>query len=239
VERSKLETLCYSGTGDPHAHHHTQIVIPFSGSLELEVNGRQSIIEKGSAALISQTQKHHHYAQKQNECIVVNNIPSWDSEAEVQSSFINLTSETLQLLPFLKHLSSHSSVEEHKLETSLALLGLLLPLPKTKLTRSAQLFKKAESILSNTPNIKIKALAEQLHISHSALHSLFIKHANTTPKQFQQSRLADKIEQLLISDPHQTLDELAFTLNLPDPTSLARIYKRVRNTSPKSQSTFK
>ncbi|GAB3477724.1 helix-turn-helix domain-containing protein [Marinomonas epiphytica] len=222
--RQHIELISYQNTAPCHQHDHTQIVIPLTGQLELEVDGKQSLVTPGKACLISRHYEHAYFAQQDNQCLVLNNLPYWDANLISEHAFVSVSSAAEHFFQFLGQLSpQQKTLEPH----ALAMLEHLLPLPKEKLTLSDRRLQKAKQLLDQNiqRNWQMIELAVSVHLSQSQLTLLFKRHLGLTPKQYLIRLRLNKAKQLL-SQSHITLDNIAHQVGIADASSLIKLFKQ-------------
>ena len=229
--RSQIEILSYKDTARDHSHQHTQIVLPLSGQLTLEVENHRQSVAFGQACLISTQYSHTHLAKQQNTCLVINNLPIWDSKLEPRTSFVELNSQVRSYLPFLSSLSTESN--SLKSYQALALLEQLLPIPKEEITQADIRVNKAKYILDHdfqTP-WSLTDLASEVHLSSSQLAILFKRYLGITPKQYLlQRRLAET--KIWLTSTHYSLELIAEKVGLGNASTLVRLFNKAYQTTP-------
>jgi len=222
--RSQIEVISYQGTDKAHLHSHTQIVLPLSGSLYLEVDNHQKAIQFGQACFISTSQTHTHLAEKDNKCLILNSLPAWDKHIETHANFVELTSQTQTYLPFLSSLinESQSSLKVHQ---ALNLLEHLLPIPQEKILNADRRLAKAKKQLDHhfQESWNLTELAAEAHLSPSQLTVLFKRHFGTTPKQYLlQRRLSEA--KVWLASTNKSLDYIADKVGISNSSTLVRLF---------------
>lgn len=230
--RNPIEVISYKGTADTHLHSHTQIVLPLSGSLYLEVEKHQQPIRFGQACYISTSQAHTHLAEQENRCLVLNNLPVWDQKIESEFNFINLTPQAQAYLPFLSSLTAeaNNSVKTHQ---ALNLLEHLLPIPQDKISHSDIRLTKAKQRLDRDfqASWSLAELAEDVHLSPSQLSVLFKRHLGMTPKQYLLNRRLEEAK-IWLSSTNKSLDYIAYKVGLSSASVLVKLFSKHYHTTP-------
>ncbi|MBJ7553215.1 AraC family transcriptional regulator [Marinomonas spartinae] len=224
--RDSIEIMAYSGTAQPHEHHHTQIVLPLEGALYLEVEKTQRLVKAGQACLISNQHAHHHFAEQRNRCLVINNLACWNKTLESDQPFIQLSEQAIAYLPFLSKLSETGS-NPLALEKALSLIEYLLPIPKEHIQQSDQRVLKAKYQLDRNfdqPYL-IQELADAVHLSQSQLTILFKRYIGMTPKQYLLTQRLNKAKQLLI-ESNKSLDDIAHLTGMQDASALVKLFSK-------------
>ncbi|KZN13321.1 helix-turn-helix domain-containing protein [Marinomonas sp. TW1] len=229
--RDPIELLSYQGTAEAHLHTHTQIVLPLSGQLELEVEGQQQAVEFGQGCLISSQQAHTHLAEHDNRCLVLNALPIWNQDLISQEKFIQLTPQAQAYLPFLSTLSADSNLL--KQQQALVFLEHLLPLPKETLRHAHVRLQKAKQLIDQefANGLSIKQVAQQVHLSTSQLTLLFKQHLSVTPKQYLLQKQFTAAKHWLSCSQH-SLEEIAQKVGLSNASALVRLFHQHGNMTP-------
>lgn len=224
--RDLIEVISYKDTASYHTHAHTQIVLPLSGHLTLDVENRQQVVQFGQACMISSNQTHTHLAREDNHCLVLNSLPVWDSQIESKNNFIELSKQTKTYLPFLSSLigESHNSL---KTQQALNLLEHLLPIPQTKILNADTRLAKAKQRLDYDFQEPwgLYELACDVHLSPSQLTVLFKRHLGMTPKQYLQQRRLTEVKMWLTSS-NKSLEFIAHKVGISDASSLVRLFTK-------------
>ncbi|GGN20986.1 MULTISPECIES: helix-turn-helix domain-containing protein [Marinomonas] len=229
--RDLIEVITYQDTAHAHSHHHTQIVLPLSGRLVLDVDNQQQAVEFGQACLISTSQPHAHLAREENRCLVLNSLPAWNSQLQSSAVFITLSDQAKTYLPFLSSLISDPS--EIKTHQALNLLEHLLPIPQEKILQADARLAKAKQRLDHAfqESWSLAELASEVHLSPSQLSVLFKRHLGMTPKQYLQQRRLTEAKRWLTSS-NKSLDYIAQKVGINDASSLVRLFTKHFNTTP-------
>ncbi len=229
--RDSIEILSYQGTEKAHLHSHTQIVLPLSGQLELEVEGQQQAVEFGQACLISSQQAHTHQAEQDNRCLVLNALPIWNQDLVSQETFIQLTPQAQAYLPFLSTLSADPN--SFKQQQALSMLEYLLPLPKESLLQANMRLYKARQLIDQefANGLIIKEIAQQVHLSSSQLTLLFKQHLGITPKQYLLKKQLTAAKHWL-STSQNSLEDIAEKVGLSNASALIRLFHQHENMTP-------
>lgn len=224
--RSQIEVISYQGTDKTHLHSHTQIVLPLFGSLYLEVENRQQQIQFGQACFISSHQTHTHLAEKNNQCLILNALPSWNEHIETECNFVELMPQTQAYLPFLSSLINESD-NSLKVHQSLSLLEHLLPIPQEKILNSDKRLAKAKQQLDHyfQEPWTLTSLAEEVHLSPSQLTILFKRHFGITPKQYLlQRRLGEA--KVLLTSTNKSLGYISGKIGISNASALVRLFTK-------------
>ena len=230
--REHIEVISYKDTDKAHLHNHTQIVLPLSGRLILEVENTQQAVQFGQACMISSNQAHTHLARENNHCLILNALPVWDDSIQSERSFVELSAQTTAYLPFLASLAAEPN-NELKTHQALNLLEHLLPIPQEKIAKAdARLAKAKHHLDYHFQNAwSLAELAESVHLSSSQLSVLFKRHIGMTPKQYLlQRRLCEA--KLWLTSSNKSLDYIADKVGISDASALVRLFIKHYNITP-------
>lgn len=230
--RDSIEVMSYHNTADAHRHHHTQIVLPLSGHLVLDVESQQQAVQFGQACFISTDQPHTHLAREENRCLILNALPIWDSNIASEFNFIDLTPQAQAYLPFLSSLI-HDSSNPLKTHQALNLLGHLLPIPQEKILKADARLAKAKHQLDHnfTESWRLAELAAEVHLSPSQLTVLFKRHLGMTPKQYLlQRRLSEA--KIWLSSSNKSLECIAEKVGISNASALVRLFSKHYHVTP-------
>jgi AraC-like DNA-binding protein len=230
--RDFIEVISYKDTASAHSHNHTQIVLPLSGCLILDVENRQQAVQFGQACLISTNQAHTHLAREDNHCLILNSLPVWDHKIESTNNFVELNTQTKAYLPFLSSLISES---HHSLKTqqALNLLEHLLPIPQAKILQADVRLTKAKHRLDHNfqEPWSLAELAADVHLSPSQLTILFKRHLKMTPKQYLQQRRLREAKMWLRST-NKSLEYIAEKTGISNASALVRLFTKYYQVTP-------
>jgi AraC-like DNA-binding protein len=229
--RDLIEVIAYKDTAHAHSHHHTQIVLPLSGRLALDVDNHQQTVEFGQACLISTSQAHTHLAKEDNRCLILNSLPMWDSQLQSSSVFVKLSDQARAYLPFLSSLISDPN--PLKTNQALNLLEHLLPIPQETIIKADTRLAKAKQRLDHCfqEPWSLAELASEVHLSPSQLSVLFKRHLGMTPKQYLLQRRLQEAKMWLTSSK-KNLDYIAHKVGISDASTLVRLFSKHYNTTP-------
>ncbi|WP_394180224.1 AraC family transcriptional regulator [Marinomonas posidonica] len=229
--RDAIEILSYQDTAKAHLHQHTQIVLPLSGQLNLEVEGQQANVQFGQACMISTEQAHTHLALQDNQCLILNALPIWDEKLISTKAFIELTPQAQAYLPFLASLVKDNNITRK--QQALALLERLLPIPNERILQPDQRLRNAIYLLEQAENadMSIEQLAQHVHLSQSQLTVLFKRHLKVTPKQYQRLQQLKQAKHWL-HHSNQSLEEVAEKVGLSNASALVRLFRQYENVTP-------
>ncbi|MCV2402143.1 AraC family transcriptional regulator [Marinomonas sp. C2222] len=230
--RKLIEVIDYQGTEKVHNHEHTQIVIPLSGSIVLEVESHQQLISSGQACLISVQQNHTHLAEVKNHCLVLNSLPIWDKKIESKHKFIDLSEQVQAYLPFLSCLQDEPS-QSIKARQALNMLEHLIPIPQEKIILADTRLEKAKHLIDTEfqEHWSLESLANEVHLSSSQLSVLFKRYFAMTPKQYLLERRLKEVRSLLCTS-NKSLDFIAQKVGLNNASQLVKLFSKNQKVTP-------
>lgn len=232
IMRDSIEIITYKETAHSHVHHHTQIVLPLQGSLFLEVENSQRLVQAGQACLISSDYAHTHLAKGDNRCLIINNLACWNKDISSTDTFITLSPQAQAYLPFLSSLAQHQTSQQTQ-ANALQLIECLLPIPQETIYQGDQRITLAKQYLDanfQTP-CSINELAQHVHLSHSQLTILFKRHLGLTPKQYLLKRRLTQAQHLLETS-NKGLEDIALAIGFHDASALSRLFTKQLGRSP-------
>ncbi|MGB0784253.1 MAG: AraC family transcriptional regulator [Marinomonas sp.] len=230
--RELIEVISYKNTAKAHSHGHTQIVLPLSGQLVLDVEHRQQTVQFGQACMISASQSHTHLARQDNHCLVLNSLPLWDETIESEHNFVELSPQTQAYLPFLSSLAASKS-DHITTRQALNLLEHLLPIPQSNIVKADTRLAKAKHRLDHhfQHSWSLDELANDVHLSSSQLTVLFKRHLGMTPKQYLLQRRLTEAKMWLDSS-NKSLEDIAHKVGISDASALVRLFTKHYNITP-------
>ncbi len=94
-------------------------------------------------------------------------------------------------------------------------------------------------LLEQNSDMKITDIAQKCGVSECYFRRLFTEYSGENPKDFRQRHRIEKAKQLLLSDEHLTVGEIAEELKFSDIYHFSKTFKKYCNMSPSSFVAFK
>jgi AraC-like DNA-binding protein len=225
-----------------HSHGHNQVVLPVTGTLEMEVGGRGGRVEGCQAALVAAGQLHSCTAVGDNRFLVLD----WVLEDADAGDGLPHLSELAERRPFLaydwglQHLVSFLDAELQERPRSAgerSWAGLLLsalaaragahgPVQPRQLGRAIAYIRAYQ----HRP-LTVEAIAEAACCSVSHLHALFQRYLGTSPMDYvAEVRLDEAMARLRAGG--DSISAIAVETGHADQSVLTRSMKRRRGVTP-------
>jgi AraC-like DNA-binding protein len=232
-----------SGEVELHQHDFHQIVLPQSGSMEIEVDGRGGKIDASQGVVIAAGSRHTFLANNHNSFLVLD--VSIDHSEAPKSTAVTLglfhDKRFFAVRPDIRHLLDYANCNGPQLVGSLAMADswsrlLLCSLLQPEVARSdpgqfvvARALAYIEQHLS-TP-LSVHDIARYAGTSERRLYVLFGQHLNTTPF----SHIANLRLNLAIDLLRQTslsITDIAHRAGYADQSALTHALKKARHVTP-------
>ncbi len=238
-----LSLRAYSGQVELHEHDFHQIVLPQSGSMDIEVDGRGGKVDASQGVVIAAGARHTFLANARHRFLVLD-VSTVRSEG--QNSTMALLDPLhdkrfFALRPDIRHLLDYASSNGPRLIASLAmaeawsrllLCSLLQPDATPNVPRQfilARALAYIEQHLS-TP-LTVRDIARNAGTSERRLYALFEQHLNTTPV----SHITNLRLNLAIDLLRQTalpIIDITHRAGYADQSALTRALKKAHNLTP-------
>lgn len=238
-----LSLRSYSGQVELHQHDFHQIVLPQSGSMEIEVDGRGGKVDASQGVVISAGSRHTFLANTRNSFLVLD-VSTY--RAEEQKSTVQLLDPLndkrfFAVRPDIRHLLDYASSNGARLIGSLPIAEswsrlLLCTLLQPDVAPNdpgqfilARALTYIEQHLSTT--ITVRDIARNAGTSERRLYVLFGLHLKTTPF----SHIANLRLNLAIDLLRQTslsIIDIAHRAGYADQSALTHALKKSRNLTP-------
>lgn len=197
--RPDLSLRAYGQRSRPHSHDHVQIVLPVSGAMEIEVDGRGQRLGPAVGAVVAPGASHDQWAGGQNRFLVID-LPHADAAGAAlaerfgRTPWIPVSAPVRKLIEFAAAaLDSGASPDLARLWTPLFLdsLGHMQTAPSRLAALQARL--QADPGRGWT----VSEMAGAAALSASRLHALFRQELGLTPRDYlAELRLVSAMEQL-------------------------------------------
>ncbi|MGE7958880.1 helix-turn-helix domain-containing protein [Pseudomonas sp. NPDC089530] len=230
-----LAMRSYSGQVELHAHDFQQIVLPLSGAMEIEVDGRGGRVDASQGVLIAPGARHAFLAERRNTFLVLD-IPTTENPGTGQplgdTRFFALDPQIRHLLGYASHSGALLSASSRAAEAwSSLLLGCLArPVPAAPQRQAlARALAYIEQHLGSP--LSARAIARAAGIGERSLYLLFERDMHSTPFAYIATlRLNHAID--LLGQTRLPISEIAQRVGYADQSALTHALKKSRNTTP-------
>lgn len=238
-----LALRSYSGEAELHQHDFHQIVLPQSGSMEIEVDGRGGKVDASQGVVICAGSRHTFLANTHNSFLVLD--VSTDRGEAPKSTVASLDplndKRFFAVRPDIRHLLDYASSNGPRLIGSLTMAEswsrlLLCSLLQPEVARSdpgqfilARALAYIEQHLGAA--LTVHDIARYAGTSERRLYALFGQHLNTTPF----SHIANLRLNLAIDLLRQTslsIIDIAHRAGYADQSALTHALKKARHLTP-------
>lgn len=124
-----LEIRSYQGESQHHSHAFAQVVLPVSGRMEIEVQGRAECLDPSLAAWVAPSAGHSQVAERSGRFLVLDCPADWLSEAALatlaQQVYLPISESAKRLIEFA-NLAGNASLGAHSAHLVPLLLGVLV-----------------------------------------------------------------------------------------------------------------
>lgn len=227
-----LEVRSYDGENPYHQHDHVQLVLPLSGRMDIDVDGRGGCIDQSMAALVAPGSVHSQLTDIDSRFLVLDCAPTTLEALQVgrlaERIYVPILPATRRLIEFAQLIGNE------QLSISASQLGpLLLSSLGSDTSRVTSPMEQLIARLRANPGIhwNNEAMAQVANMSMSQLHQRFRQLFKMSP----QAWLADlrvQEAQRLLRGTSLPITEIALRAGFSDQASLTRTMQRVSATSP-------
>jgi len=124
-----LQIRSYQGESQHHSHAFAQVVLPVSGRMEIEVQGRAECLDPSLAAWVAPSAGHSQVAERSGRFLVLDCPADWLSEAALatlaQQVYLPISESAKRLIEFA-NLAGNASLGAHSAHLVPLLLGVLV-----------------------------------------------------------------------------------------------------------------
>lgn len=237
-----LSLRSYSSEMELHQHDFAQIVLPQSGSLEIEVAGKAGRVNASQGVVIP-CETRHAFQAKGNNSFLVLDLPSHGMGAEKAETLVDCLGRGsfFAIRPDIRHLLNYASSNRPWLNSSKAMAEswsqlLLASLRQAQAApqhlRQLTLGKALNYIEQNlSANMGVTEIARHAGISERRLYRLFNQHLGTTPRAHIASLRLHLAIDLLRQSP-LSITDIAHRVGYSDQSALAHALKKTHNLTP-------
>lgn len=235
-----LALRSYSGQVELHEHDFHQIVLPQSGSMQIEVDGCGGLVDASQGVVIAAGARHTFQTNARNRFLVVDVLTP---RVEHPESDLLSARRFFALRPDIRHLLDYASSNSAQLIRSpamaeawsrLLLCSLLQPAvvpkdPGQLILARALAYIEQQLCTSMT----VQDIARNAGTSERRLYVLFARHLQTTPfAHIATLRLNLAID--LLRQTSLSIIEIAHRAGYADQSALSHALKKARNLTPAS-----
>lgn len=228
-----LSLRSYGRDGLLHRHDHVQMVLPISGVLDIEIEGKGGYLDAARAAIVMPQADHVQFADGENRFLIVDFLDvDLGEQALAQlggAMFLPILEPARKLIEFVSLSAGQQALGEDAARHAAALLldamsrgpGRQLPL--------SGLLRRLEAGLGESWTVE--RMAAYAGVSESRLFGLFRSDTGMTPQAWlSQARLRSAGERLRHTDI--AIAQLAFETGFSDQTALTRAMRRETGLTP-------
>ncbi|BAI76106.1 AraC-like transcription regulator (plasmid) [Azospirillum sp. B510] len=240
--RPTVSARSYDGHERRHAHDHHQIVLPVTGTLDMEVGGARGRVGDGQGVLVADGVPHSFRSGGTNRFVVLD-VPAAGlvPEAVVRACdaffaidgaldglvcYLAAEAADRPLDPVLAHHAAGLLLRALETRRSAEPAPPVLPLPADPIDRALALMAERCG-----EALTVAELAEAAGLAPSRFHERFRVRTGSTPARLLAELRLDRAEALL-RDGRLPLAEVALAVGFSDQTALTRSLRRRRGTTP-------
>ncbi|NBF06749.1 helix-turn-helix domain-containing protein [Pseudomonas sp. Fl5BN2] len=245
TQKASLALRSYSGQVELHDHDYHQIVLPQSGSMEIEVDGRGGKVDWSQGVIIPAGAPHAFSANTTNTFLVLDvPLPSastHNTEAETikrlnEKSFFPVRPEIRHLLDYATRSAPllTSSPEVAQSWSTLLMSSLVQPHSNTPDHGQFTLARALTHIENNLDShLTASEIARISGTSERRLYILFEQHLRTTPFAHV-TRLRLNLAMDLLRDTQLSITDIAHRVGYADQSALNHALKKSHDLTPAS-----
>ncbi len=194
-----IDINCHDLESPSHSHDFHQLILPISGDLLLEIEGKQAKVSNDVVAYVSASNSHTFIANQENRFILANVPLAWRETLRELPPFINLTPTVKSYIHFISCQLQDLAVSALNQEQ---ILAMLLELISTSLSTNQQIDKRillAKTFLDDhvATSISLAQVAMAAHLSVRQLTHLFKEQLGFTPLNYLREQRMKKALTLL------------------------------------------
>ncbi|MCY1393655.1 HTH-type transcriptional activator RhaS [compost metagenome] len=228
-----LHLRSYTGECMPHEHDFQQIVLPQTGVMELEVDGRGGRVDWSQGVVIAAGARHTFDTPGANRFIVLD-IPHEAPAALGDQPFFAITPALRHLLDYAHH-NAQALVEAPPLAESWSHLLLATLTPARKPAKSQQQLILARALAYIDQHLAaamtVGEIARACATSERRLYTLFEQQLQRTPFAYIANLRLDKAVDLL-RQSRRSIADIAQCVGYADQSALTHALKKARQTTP-------
>lgn len=234
MQTASIDLRSYSKEWPEERHAFVQIVVPLSGSMDIDVGGLQQRLSASKGVLINGNVKHTIVTSDNNRSLIVDLDERYVSDATLEKfsskPFIDLTTRSSLVARHMRR-SIHDG-ECDRSSTRLWAELLVGSFTDERVDAAARLMT-LKTLIEIDPfqAWTVEQMALQAELSTSRLHALFLEYFDTTPHALLSEMRMKKICALL-SNSGLPIAQIAARAGFSDQTALTRAMKKSLGTTP-------
>jgi AraC-like DNA-binding protein len=235
MSASRLDVRSYGGETLTHSHDFAQLVLPLSGRIALDIDGRPGVADGTTAAFVEPGARHATSALGENRALIIDLSPNVvDSrllEQFSRSPFVPLTLAAGKLVDFMRLMLAQQQVQA--LGQLQHWLPLLLDTMAGQSPRAPSRLHLLMTRIDAEPALRwsVDDMAGAAAISPSRLHEWFRAETGSSPRAWlAQVRLRHACQ--LLGQTMLPLTEVALRCGYADQSALTHAMRRLRSTTP-------
>ncbi|MDS7596932.1 AraC family transcriptional regulator [Agrobacterium tumefaciens] len=229
-----VDLRTYTKERPSERHGFVQIVLPVSGSLRMDVAGRENELSSARGVFIESGRLHTQEATAINHSLVIDVDENAVSESILDrfstSPYFDVSKTTRQLVSWMRHCMTAEGLEK---ETT----GLWAPLLIDSFSREKPAVRSRLEALRAIVSVDpfhpwtVETMAKHVDISDSRLHALFIEEFETSPHQWLAALRMEKVCRML-RETAMPIAEIALKAGFSDQTALTRAMRNTMGQTP-------
>lgn len=232
--RRPIAIRSYGAHGTLDRHDFSQIVLPLSGELHMEIDGRGARVNRAVAAYVDAGLRHDQRAGAPNRSLILDlHTGEMDARARerlARTPYIALVPEASALVDYMGAAMARGALSRRRLGLWIPLLiDALLGEDATPLPRLSRL----AAMVQDDPgrDWTVDAMAAQVGVGASRLHALVRQAWDTTPRAWLSALRLDHVCRLL-ADTDVPVADLALRAGYSDQSALTRAMRASRGVTP-------
>ena len=230
-----LSLRSYAGAGCSARHDFAQLVLPITGAMDVEIDGQQGLLDRGTAAFVDAETRHAECASVRNGFLVFDfdaaSIDSATREVFARKRFLDVT-------PGVRHLIDYMRLTCRAGRASTDILSRWSPLICDRLLQGARgrddhRMSALKRAMRADPGARwdTPAMAKIAGVSVSRLHALFRSETSASPRAWLTAERIRLIEAWL-SDTAEPVAEIALRAGFSDQSAMTRAFRAATGRTP-------
>lgn len=232
--RFSLAMRSYGVNPDIDRHSFTQLVLPISGTLTLDIAGQGRDLEPSWAAFVDTGTGHATMSRRPNRSLILDletgAVPPDMRERLAHRPFVELPPQAIRLVDYMRMVAEDGDpappLVAHWVPLLLDTLVRQPPRPASRLAALRAAIEAAPGSPWTTG-----AMADHAAVSVSRLHALFRAELDTTPRAWLAGVRLDRVREWL-RHTDRPIAEIAFAAGYADQSALTRAMRRATGLTP-------